>query len=479
MLDDYPKTKLIGLSLIVIVVTLLIFILVYQNRVTDYLNKNWAEVRCNPWIMPLAGFADVAEGTDYMDKVNTNFNKCMNTTIQGTFGELLKPFLTLVGGILSGLKKISETLNSFREVISSIRTLFQAFIGNTVDKLSNSYVALIYLREKMKNIINRQVAIMEIIHQFLTALPFLFYSLSNGPIPRFINWLARYIGMLIFSLVICLLCSFGGFFVSLFACPVCALCFTEDSLIGVGKYKKVIKNVEIGDVLDEHTYVTGKIYLKYIEPYPYYVHKINNECKLTGSHCVKIDNKWMRMNELNITPEEYSGNLICLITNNHLIPTEEYIFKDYLETDDKDVIFKLMDTVENHLNNEDNSKNNNLGRHTTLQGFSDETIKKIINNEDNIIYGIVTVEDPFVRWYDYNGIVVTGNQLVYENNRWIRVYKSEMATLSIEQTKLIYNVVTIDGIININGVLCRDFLETQDEDINLELLRQLDNYHNK
>jgi hypothetical protein len=54
-----------------------------------------------------------------------------------------------------------------------------------------------------------------------------------------------------------------------------------------------------------------------------------------------------------------------------------------------------------------------------------------------------------------------------------------MATLSIEQTKLIYNVVTIDGIINTNGVLCRDFLETQDEDINLELLRQLDNYHNK
>jgi hypothetical protein len=153
MLDDYPKIKLVGVSFIVIVVTILVFILVYQSKIRSYLNKNWVELRCNPWVIPLAGFADTAEGNSYTDKVNTNFNKCMNTTLQGTFPELLKPFMTLMSGIVDGLKRIGINLNSLREVISSIRTLFQAFIGNTLDKLSNSYVALIYLREKMKNIV--------------------------------------------------------------------------------------------------------------------------------------------------------------------------------------------------------------------------------------------------------------------------------------------------------------------------------------
>lgn len=481
MLDDYPKTKLVGLSLIVIVVTILVFIFVYENRIRDYLNKNWKEIRCNPIIMPLAGLADSVEGKDYMDKVTSNFNNCTSTVLQGTLGELMKPFLTLVGGIFSGLKKISNGLNSFREVLSSVRTLFQAFVGNITDKLSNSYAAMIYLREKMKTIIKRQVAIMEILNQFLTALPFLFYSLAKGPLPRFGLWLMQYIGILIAIIVICLLCATGGFFVSLFACPICALCFTENSIVGTGNYRKSINEIIIGDKLDDFTYVTGKILISGFNNNSLDVYRINNECALTGGHSVKIEDRWCRMNNLNIEPEKYKGNLICLITNNNTIPTDKYLFKDYLETNDEMIIYRQLDTIKNHLNYETNSPKhfNNIERTTTTQGFSYQTLKKIIENEDNIIFGFITIEDPDVEWYDYNGLILTANQLVYENNKWIRVYESAISKLIYDESIYIYNVISIDGILNIDGLQLRDFLETHNEDIQRELLRQLDNYHNK
>ena len=178
MLDDYPKIKLVGTSIITIVIILLIFILVYKENLSKYLEDNWTDIRCNPLVIPLAGLVNTVEGKNYGDKVTNNFNKCMNSNISGNLGPLLEPFMNAIGGIIKIIIKIGESLNSFREALGSIRVMFQAFIGNTIDKLSNSYAAMVYFREKMKHIIKRQVAIMEIISQFLTAFPFLIYSLS-------------------------------------------------------------------------------------------------------------------------------------------------------------------------------------------------------------------------------------------------------------------------------------------------------------
>jgi hypothetical protein len=480
MLDDYPKIKLVGVSFIVIVVTILVFILVYQHKIRGYLNKNWVELRCNPWVMALAGFADTAEGNSYMEKVNSNFNKCMNVTLQGTFSELLKPFMTLMTGIVDGLKKIGNVLNSCREVISSTRTLFQAFVGNTTDKLSNSYAALIYLREKMKSIIKRQVAIMEILQQFLKAFPFLFYSLANGPLPRFARWFMRYIGLTIAVIAICILCLFGKIFVSLFACPICALCFTEDSIVGLGEYKKAIVDINIGDNLDENTIVTGKIFIKGCDNYPYHIYTLNNVCKVTGSHAVYINNKWTRVDKLGIESVKQNCNLVCLITNNNLIPTEEYLFKDYMETDEEALTIQQQDKIKDFLNYKTNSpKKININRPKSVQGFSYDTVKKIILNEDNMVYGYITIKDDNVEWYDYDNMIVTGNQLVYEEGQWIRVYESYKSKKIENEEKLVYNVICIEGILKLNGILLRDFLETHNEEIQYELLKELDNYHNK
>jgi hypothetical protein len=355
--------------------------------------------------------------------------------------------------------------------------MFQAFIGNTMDKLSNSYAVMVYLREKMKHIIKRQVAIIEIIKQFLAAFPFLIYSLSRGPLPRFAVWFGKYLGVLIAVLVICLLCAFGGFFVQIFACPICLLCFSEDSLVGVGKYEKQISDIQIGDKLDDDTIVTGKIYIKgdNINGYPMY--KVDTNCILTGSHMI-YKNGWKRVKDLGIKAENMNCNIVCLITNNNMIPTNKYIFKDYLETQSPNILCRQMDTVKQYLNYKDIDTRPKIDRNRPLcqSGFSKEVINEIINNENNEIYGWIEIDDENVEWYEYEGMIMTGNQLVFDDGKWYRVYENKNSK-RVEYRGRIYNVISINGSIVCNGVIMRDFMETHNEEVQEELLRQLDKYH--
>jgi hypothetical protein len=479
MLDDYPKIKLVGTSIITIVIILLIFILVYKENLSKYLEDNWTDIRCNPLAIPLAGLVNTVEGKNYGDKVTNNFNKCMNSNISGNLGPLLQPFMNAIGGIIKIIIKIGESLNSFREALGSIRVMFQAFIGNTIDKLSNSYAAMVYFREKMKHIIKRQVAIMEIISQFLTAFPFLIYSLSHGPLPRFAVWFGKYLGILIAILIICLLCAFGGFFVQIFACPICALCFTEDSLVGRDEYEKKIRDINIGDKLDNNTIVTGRIYIKGDEKNKFPMYRLNNNCILTGSHLVYM-NGWKRVKDIGIKVEYLDDNIICLITNNHNIPTNKYMFKDYLETSDSSVLFRQMDTIKQYLNYRNMENINKIDniRPICSAGFSKQTLKELEKNDNNEIYGWVEIKEENIEWYKYDDMVLTANQLVYTDGVWKRVYECKGSNRIDYMDDRIYNVISVNGSLVCNGNILRDFMETHNKEVQDELLRQLDKYHN-
>jgi hypothetical protein len=478
MLDDYPKVKLVGQSLIIIVVSILVFILVYNDRIKKYVNDNWNEIKYNPIFIPLAGFADSVDGDTYGDKVQTTFNKYMNVNLGGVMNKLLAPFMLLIEGIIKIIKNIGKVLNTFREAIAVLRVMFQAFIGNTIDKLSNSYGTMVYLREKMKHIIKRQVAMMEILKQFLAAIPFLIYSLSRGPLPRFAIWIGQYLGLLIGILIVCLLCAFGDFFTRIFACPICAICFSEDSIVGYGKYNKKIGDIKIGDKLDDNTIVTGKIYIKGTENNPFAMYKLDDNCILTGSHLV-YKNGWKRVKDLGIKMEYIHTNLVCLITNNNIIPTNKYIFKDYMETNDEHIICRQMDTVKQYLNyrNIETRVKVDSERPLCNAGFDYNTMKELINNENNEIYGWIEIEDNNIVWYKYDDMILSANQLIYENGKWMRVYESINGVKIDNDSNKLYNVISINGSIVCNGNIMRDFMETHNEDVQEELLRQLDKYH--
>ena len=65
--------------------------------------------------------------------------------------------------------------------------------------------------------------------------------------------------------------------------------------------------------------------------------------------------------------------------------------------------------------------------------------------------------------YENNGnkILLTANQLIYEDNMWIRVSQSKYSTKTKTKDNYIHFCVN-NNIINIDGILLRDFMETSD-----------------
>ena len=124
---------------------------------------------------------------------------------------------------------------------------------------------------------------------------------------------------------------------------------TSDNMIlytsGLKNGQKVqMKDVNLGDILENGIQVCGKLTLKGDKENPYYKiwsYKLNDYIYVTGSH--KIFNNRMENNRTDklsnyvevkdyINAEKtnyYADELSCLITSNHNIPIGEYTFWDW------------------------------------------------------------------------------------------------------------------------------------------------------
>lgn len=68
--------------------------------------------------------------------------------------------------------------------------------------------------------------------------------------------------------------------------------------------------------------------------------------------------------------------------------------------------------------------------------------------------------------YDYNGVYLTGDHIVNENNKWIFVKNSLVSCLTSERPEYVYCISTSNATININNTLFKDYSEICDKKIN-------------
>ena len=256
--------------------------------------------------------------------------------------------MMLINGISKGIKSIKNIIDNFRNMASVLRNMFAALVENTAKRMQNSYGAVVYLQEKMKNLIKRQSAMMEIVKHFLSALPLLLYSFSYGPIPRFAYWLSSYVVILIIVLVFCLLCAFGGPFVSMFTCPICALCFSEETFVDMeDNTEKKIKNIKIGD------FVKGGKVLGILSTTNLNWELFNYKgIIVSGSHLVFENGTWIRVENSEKATRVFSEcRVVCIITSSNNVFINGIKFRDYQECKDKDIMQTTNYAVAKFCNN--------------------------------------------------------------------------------------------------------------------------------
>lgn len=186
-----------------------------------------------------------------------------------------------------------------------------------------------------------------------------------------------------------------------------------------------------------------------------------------------------------------SNKLLCLVTQSGIIKINDIIFKDYLDTHDKHINHDIHQIIENKLNNNSllNFSEPKERDPDLLWGISENTYiydnfnqKYIKINELNIgtiinntkIIGIIKIDKfavtPYIYEKDNQSIILSGNQLIKENNMWIRVSTSKFTNklyhTDYNNAPNFISFVTNNNKIIIGQLEIADFFETNDNKTN-------------
>lgn len=482
---DYKVNKLIYI-IVIIILYFFIYCILFGNRIKVYLDENWKQIRCYPHIIPIAGLSNRIDGSNFFSKTVINFNNCSSNFIKTILGDEIKPAIQILHGIREMIKYIYKSMNNIRGIAAVTRNLFSTLVENTTDRISNTFSTMMYLQEKLKVMFKKQAAIFEILKQFSSTLPFLFQSFRYGPVPRFLNWITKYIAVMIALIIICLLCTFGGFFMKLFLCPICFICFSPDTIVDLDNNSnegKLIKYVNVGERIRDNI-VLGKIFIKK-RPSKIYNYK---GIKVTANHLVFDNYLWKRICNTESKSENINTELYCLITNNNTIFSRGNKFRDYQETRDIDIVLSSYYKVAKHLNNNKGCiKTTSDKYHTYYWGFSAGTLIKIDGDYipiENIVnnpykYNVEGVVELGMdcQLYSFRGVIVSGNTLVNDNGIWLRVFQANSAK-KVHSSNKIYNIITRDNLITVGSslnedILFTDFIETSDPEVNTSIDKQI------
>jgi len=181
----------IGISLIA-VLGFGYFLLILN--IQDVKNE-WSLNRCNPLYMPFVSIIDESEDAQ------TNFRYCMNMLGKNVLTQMTDALGSQFSIVEDVLETLTNPLNIFRVMITTMRKVVLSFATSTLGKASGPLSAFVYYLNKIQDLIRRMVGEGYIAAFFgVTAVSFIegFVSLCLSVIKGFVY------AMLIISIILAL-----------------------------------------------------------------------------------------------------------------------------------------------------------------------------------------------------------------------------------------------------------------------------------
>lgn len=468
-------TYLILIGIIFLLITCYIIINHYKKLISD----NWVQYRCNPLVMPFASILG--------KNTIKNYQFCLWTIMKSFFSHLLKPVLYIYNLIFKNIENMSNTLNVVRKQIFSIRGFIIKYIQDLLARIENFSVTLRKTLIKINDILQKQHGIVVVAQYIVLVMVYImqwFWNILRTIVLTiiivsislsFIIWLF----FPVYGTILLILTAGAGISYS---------CFAPQTPITLNNLtNKMISKIELGDLLYDNNRVLG-----IIETLPNYynLYKLDNII-VSGDHLVHSQNeieKWIRVKDHpNITQTKNRFDiekLYCLITSKSLIHIQNIEFGDYIEYQPNNI--EIKNIILNFLNNT-NDSNVTPNQEIGMFGFTNSSHLLLKNNTSisinhlkigdmlingDIVTAIIKIKlIPDIKLYRYkNNIIVSGGQIVKENNKWICVYQSKYSSL-IEKPEYdtIYHINTISNTITINDILFTDFMEITDKMSNQQI----------
>jgi hypothetical protein len=459
-----------------------IYLIINQKK--KEINSNWDEYRCKPYIIPFAGLL----GKDTLK----NYHYCSWSIIRAFFVQLTKP-LTLVSGIIfKNMSNMRDTLNNIRRYIYSVRKFIMNYIEDLMSRLEDFTATLRYTLIKVNTVLQKNNAVLQVFKNMGQVMAYMLLWIRNIIRPIIISIIMWGIAMSwilwwifpAFSAIMGTLAAGAG---------LVYVCFSPDTkVIMADGTRKIISELMIGEQLyGYNNYVEGIVKSKLNRNNLYKI----NEIIVTGDHPVFYRGKWIKARQHPFSKKTVTNKfkyMYCLITSERLIYTNNDIFTDYIETDkhtlyNKNLILNKLNKSVGNMAIEENVVLSGFGAsesitmyNNTAKRIDEVLIGDMLLNGDIVMAVSEFVPPPNTNIYLYDGIIVSGGQIVHEDNEWICVCDSKKATQYEKPIHRLFNIITTSNTIDFKGIQFRDFMETSDietndliDSVNLETINKI------
>ena len=419
--DQYGSSVIMLIILIFVLFCVISYCLIMVN--VQPIIDDWPNQRCKPQIMPIAGFITHPEGLTSSEYTAQNFTYCTQGILTSITGDMLQPLTYVISTFKNIAEDISNSLNAVRGMFDKIRGFFESISKEIMGRIMNIMAPLQQIIISFKDLIGKIQGTMTA--GLFTALGS-YYTLQSmlGAIAQFIviiliamaiiiailwilpfTWGAAAAGTAVFlgiSIPMAIILQFFSdklHINGLKSIPHLK-CFDKNTYIAMndGNSRK-INDIQVGDILANNNMVTGKIMVETKGSIMYEL----DDIFVSDSHIVKYGDKWIPVSKhpnakkCTFYQEPY---LYCLNTTNKTIVINGYIFSDWDEINDEDIINIQKNT--NHMFNEKNDIHKCLDGgfvgHTEIK-LNDGIIKQIkdirvgdILENNTSVYGIVEID---------------------------------------------------------------------------------------
>lgn len=437
-----------ALLFIILLTIILLSIIVGFGNVFDIRNikKNWAENRCHPMIMPLAGL--------FGHNPTDNFQFCMGKIFESHASPYFGSLATLFGDFTSLLQMVFDAISSLRNIIASIGGGINVIFQEFTERIANFFFRLRFSAIHIKTLIGRLYSIL---------FSVMYMGLSG------ITGLSSFTNTFLFS------------FLDTF-------CFPGDTQLNiVGKGAVPIKDVKIGDVIKSSDSKVTATFRFYSRGQP--MVKLGNTTVSTNHYVMYLGHPIKAEDH----PEAISAGvwdsdepLYCLNTNNNRILIDGQMYLDYDETAEGDV--ETMNYIEGRLNANFVDKTYNFKEYcpafdenteivtaSGIKSAKDIKLGEKLSTGAEVVGMIRRVVNETCELRD--SVTVTPSTLYWDEieNKWERV--GEEVKVKKERRELVSFVVTPNSQIELsNGVRIRDYMELCSPDSEMYYSKHLESY---
>jgi len=462
------------------------------------IKDDWNNQKCNPKVIPFAGFINKPDDKSAIQFTGDNFTGCVQSILENIVGYALAPFQYIISGITDLYNDLSKAVATARSFLAQLRSNFSKIGEDILSRILNILTPLQQIMITFASSMGKTQAVLTaglytslgtyyalksllgalfqvIIIIFIVVTVIITLLFIAGMFSPFI-WTAAFAALSSYIAITTVFAIVAVFFVQVLQVHVQmapkaptppSACFDPNTELSMNDgSKKPIKDIQVGDVLENNNIVTTKVKVLTKD---HQMFSLNNVI-VSESHIVKYKDKWIPVSKHpdRIKIDSYAEPyLYCLNTSSKTIVINDLVFTDWDEiygNDLKDILnlpfIKKTENIHKYLNG----------------GFSGET-KLILENgaETNIkdvepgsklntgekIYGVVEIDAiniGNIKEYNlgYFNNSYTGKNICLCDKNMTKLSKIEGINAQ-ESFKKLYHILTDTSTFTINNLKFCDY----------------------